>query len=168
MADKKVLAEIGVAAICEFLKATMQTADSAGNAVTQLSQATNQSVRELASALNGDRPCAVGFTASASGWKANTEEDTSSVFPYAYDISVEDLTDEELAFIMVSPGSTNVAKACRIGQTCRTSEAVLRLYAKRRPTGNIEGEYWIINGRAAETETGTETDPEETEGGNEP
>ena len=165
MADKKVLAEIGVAAICEFLRMTIQAADRAGSAVTQLSQATNQSVRELVSALNGDRPCAVSFTATASGWKANTEEDTSSVFPYAYDISVEDLTDEELAFIMVSPASVDAAKACRLAQTCRTASGILRLYAKRQPIGNIEGEYWIINGRAAKTETGAEPG---AEGGNEP
>lgn len=171
MPDKKVLAEIGVAAICEFLKAAIQTADNAGDAVTQLSQATNMSIQELVSALNGDRPCAVGFTATASGWGENTEEDTSSVFPYAYDISAEDLTDEELAFAMVSPGSAGIAKACRMGQVCRTCSGILRLYAKRQPTGNITGEYWIINGRAAETdesETETEAEPETgTEGGSE-
>lgn len=177
MADRKVLAEIGVAVVCEFLKAAIQTADNAGDAVTQLSQATNQAVSELVAALNRERPCAVAFTANVSDWKANTEEDTSSVFAYAYDIEVQDVTTEELAFIVVSPGSASTAKACRLGLSCRTLAGVIRLYAKQRPTGSITGEYWIVNGRAASeesgesgtgtegTEAGTGT---ETEGGTEP
>ena len=165
MADKKVLAEIGVAAVCEFLKAATRTANNAGNAVTLLSQATNQSIQELVSALNGDRPCAVSFAAASSDWEENVEEDTSSTFPFAYDISVEDLTEDELAFVVVSPGSADMAKACRIGLVCRTLSGTLRLYAKRQPTGNIAGEYWIINGRAAETD---EEETGGTEGGDEP
>ena len=170
--DKKVLAEQGVGFLCEFLKAAIQTADAAGAAVTLLSQATNQSVREIMAALNSDRPSATAFSVAANSWKANEEEDTSSSFAYACDIAIEGLTAEELAFVMVAPASSTAARQCGIGTVCRTLGGALRLYAKRVPSESIAGDYWIINGRAAaaeENDGAGETaaeNPENTEGGN--
>ena len=163
MASRQVLAEQGTGFLCEFLRVAQRTADAAGSAVALLSQATNQSVREIMAVINSERPIATGFSLLPESWAANTEEDTASVFPYRCDIQIKDLTEDELAFAMIAPGSASAAKACKFGTVCRTLAGVLRFYAKIAPASSIAGEYWILNGQARATQETEETEEEETE-----
>ena len=146
----RALRENGVGFLCEFLKAAMRTADAAGTAVTRLSCATNQAVMELMGRIDACRPFSISFSLAPGEWKQNTEAETLSVCPYCYDLEIEGVTEADLAVIADSPISTSAVAVCI--HACRTTEGLVRFYAKAVPTGVISGDGWIFKGVGTEEE----------------
>ena len=104
----------------------------------------------LASAQATARPFSISFSLAPDEWKQNTEAETLSVCPYCYDLEIEGVTEADLAVIADSPISTSAVAVCI--HACRTTEGLVRFYAKAVPTGVISGDCWIFKGVGTEEE----------------
>ncbi|MBQ8697555.1 MAG: hypothetical protein IJ521_00955 [Schwartzia sp.] len=150
----RTLPEEGLAVLCSAIKTNEQTAEQAGSAVTQLSQAMRQGFQEIEDALN-DFPTATPFSipADTSLWTLDSEETTA--YKYHHDITVEGVTAYDVAIVTVSRESIGAARLCGLCPQNETLAGKIRLRAKSVPTSSIAAEYYVCPGKEESEEETT-------------
>lgn len=152
----RTLPEEGLAVLCSAIKTNEQTAEQAGSAVTQLSQAMRQGFQEIEDVIN-DFPVATAFSipATASSWTLDSEETTA--YKYYHDVTVEDVTTHDVAIVTISRDSIGSARLCGLCPQNETLAGKIRLRAKSVPTSSIAAEYYVCPGKE---ESGEESEEE--------
>lgn len=80
------------------------------------------------------------FTIPTTGWE---DDDTVSDFPHKLDISIEELTAQDIVNVVVAPDDTTPAADACFTNT-ETLQGILRLRAKNVPTAEINATWYIV------------------------
>ncbi|MBQ8699521.1 MAG: hypothetical protein IJ521_11085 [Schwartzia sp.] len=145
----RTLPEEGIAVLCSAIKTNEQTAEQAGSAVTQLSQAMRQGFQEIEDALN-DFPTATPFSipANASSWTLDSEEETD--YKWHYDVTAEGVTAADVAIVTISRSGMEAARRCGLCPQNETLAGKIRLRAMSVPPSSIAAEYYVCPGKEEE------------------
>lgn len=150
----RTLPEEGLAVLCSAIKTNEQTAEQAGSAVTQLSQAMRQGFQEIEDALN-DFPTATPFSipADASLWVLDSNEESD--YKWHYDVTVTDVSVVDVAIVTISRSGMESARRCGLCPQNETLAGKIRLRAISVPPSSIEAEYYVCPGKEDEQEGST-------------
>lgn len=150
----RTLPEEGLAVLCSAIKTNEQTAEQAGSAVTQLSQAMRQGFQEIEDALN-DFPTATPFSipADASLWVLDSNEESD--YKWHYDVTVTDVSVADVAIVTISRSGMESARRCGLCPQNETLAGKIRLRAISVPPSSIEAEYYVCPGKEDEQEGST-------------
>ena len=77
-------------------------------------------------------------TIPVSGWKTDT---SVADYPYYYEISASSVTANDLASVIIAPGSQSVAMACGMCPTNETLSGKIKIRARNIPAKSISAEY---------------------------
>lgn len=150
----RTLPDEGLAVLCSAIKTNEQTAEQAGSAVTQLSQAMRQGFQEIEDALN-DFPTATPFSipADTSLWTLDSEEETD--YKWHHDVTAEGVTAADVAIVTISRSGMEAARRCGLCPQNETLAGKIRLRAISVPPSSIEAEYYVCPGKEDEQEGST-------------
>ena len=150
----RTLPEDGLAVLCSAIKTNEQTAEQAGSAVTQLSQAMRQGFQEIEDARN-DFPAATPFSipADASLWVLDSNEESD--YKWHYDVTVTDVSVADVAIVTISRSGMESARRCGLCPQNETLAGKIRLRAISVPPSSIEAEYYVCPGKEDEQEGST-------------
>lgn len=130
---------MGKIAVFEHLKTSLEAArDYTGKLVGLVTQTVAEAIEEI-NETKADKPRKIQTSILKSGWV----EDDGGVYQYHYDIAVADITDEDVAKIIISPESMEVARLCELCGTNETLDGKIRIWAVSIPTAEIVVDCWI-------------------------
>ena len=149
MAKHRTLPSEGLAVLCSAIRTNGATAESAGTAVVQLSQAVQQGFEELEAAIN-DFPLVTAFSipATASAWVLDSGEESD--YKWHYDVTAEGLTAADVAIVTISRSGMEAARRCGLCPQNETLEGKIRLRAMSVPPSSIAAEYYVCPGKEEE------------------
>lgn len=106
-----------------------------------ISQVTSAAAADIAALKSGkqDKPLKGSFTIPTSGWST----DSTTGYTKFYDITVDNVTVNDRAEVIIAPGSVNAAAACGMCPVSETMAGKIRIRATRVPTAAIAAQYWI-------------------------
>lgn len=113
------------------------------SAASDVAKAAAEAIREALDILKADKPKATTISIAADGWVASE----STVYPYQYDIEIEDITANDRAVITIDPESVDTAVACGLCPSNESMAGLVRLYSVSVPESSIAAEYWIETGK---------------------
>lgn len=159
---KRTLPSEGLAVICDAVKANAAAAESAGTAVTALSQAMAQGFEELEAAIN-DFPLVTAFSlpVNAEAWTLDNNE--TSDYKYYHDVTAEGVTVYDVAIVNISRASFQAARLCGLCPQNETLAGAIRIRAKSVPTSAITAEYYVCPGKEPEQAQENQTIEQEEE-----
>lgn len=108
-----------------------------------VAEAAAAAIEEVLDIIKADKSEPVSITILTTGWISDDNEK----YPFYYDISVENITDNDRAEITIAPENLDTAKSCGLCPTNETSTGIIRLRSTDIPTEEIAAEYWLEVGK---------------------
>ena len=133
-------------ALCAFVAAIKQTADTAEMGVLQLSQSMQDSLAEIEAALN-DIPSAASITINTTGWVKDNK--ATHNYKYYYDIASKGTTPDDVPVLGISPSSMSIAATCGLCSTCESINGAVRVYAVSIPLAPITASLMVLPGKSS-------------------
>ena len=86
------------------------------------------------------------FTLPTTGWVNDTSEDSD--YKYYYEISVTNLTANDVVNVNLALSSLSVAENCGLCQTTKSFSGKFRIYAKSIPSQSLSIEFYVLAGES--------------------
>lgn len=90
-----------------------------------------------------DKVINASITIPTTGWKS----DSTSGYPYYYDISVSSVTANDCVSVVIAPSSQQTAAKCGLCPTNETLAGIIRIRSTSSPSSTISAQYWIEQGK---------------------
>lgn len=142
MASEDVTASGGLITVSHTYAAALAARKYADGRLSTLAQAVSDALVEQ-NEVKADRPSVFTASLPAADWSTGSGV---AAYPYFCDLSCAGVTETDVAEVVLSPASQEVAAACGLCPTVETMTDRIRFYAKSATAGDLNAQIRIWKG----------------------